>query len=250
MITVSEMQLNGLPVLEVVDAKMATAKLPLIIFYHGWTNCKEVVLTQGYELAKNGYRVVLPDALYHGLRAKGKAADHVLDFWKIVLNSVAELPRLLGFYQKLDLIKEQKIGVGGFSMGGITTCMLMTAYPQLNCGVVLSGTPQPVNFAKQLLHGLPMDETLSPDFIEKQLEDLARFDLSLHPESIAGRALHFSHGDADQLVPCEFTQGFYSTNAKRSFARQLSLNVITGGQHKLSYAVTQEMVQHFNDQFK
>lgn len=56
MIEIITKKIEGLPVLEVVAKKYRTQKLPLIVFYHGWTGCKERVLTEGYELAKRGFR--------------------------------------------------------------------------------------------------------------------------------------------------------------------------------------------------
>lgn len=250
MITVSEKQPNGLPVLEVIDENLMNDKLPLIIFYHGWTNCKEVVLTQGYELAKKGYRVLLPEALYHGVRAEGEVREHVLSFWEIIFKSVTEFPQLVDFYQKKDLIKDDQIGVGGFSMGGITTCMLMAAYPQITGGVVISGTPHPVEFAQTLLQALPADDRLTPEFIDQQLSGVAAYDLTLHPEKLAGRPLHFWHGDADDQVPCEMTQEFCAAAPKQVETQKVSLHLSAGAQHKLSYAVTEEMVQNFQQYLK
>lgn len=170
MISVSEKQVASLPVLEVVDAVSTSEKLPLIVFYHGWTNCKEVVLTQGYELAKRGFRVILPEALYHGVRAEGKVTDHFLSFWEVPLKSVQEFTQLINYYREHDLILNDQIGVGGFSMGGITTCMLMAANDEIKAGVVLSGTPHPVEFCQQILSALPSDVEISPAYKKNQLK--------------------------------------------------------------------------------
>lgn len=245
MITVNEKMVSGLPVLEVVDADLIQKKLPLVVFYHGWTNCKEVVLTQGYELAKQGFRVVLPEALFHGVRAEGKVTDHFVSFWKIPLHSISEFPIIVQHYRTKNLILGDKIGVGGFSMGGITTCMLMAVNSEVKAGVVLSGTPSPVKFCQQLLSLLPDDVTLSKEFVDAQLNELTGYDLSMHPEKILNRPLHFWHGSADEKVPCDLTEQFVELTKDDPQAQNVTMHISDGAQHKLSYAVTQEMVQRF-----
>ncbi|WEV55904.1 alpha/beta fold hydrolase [Ligilactobacillus acidipiscis] len=245
MISVSEKQVASLPVLEVVDAVSTNEKLPLIVFYHGWTNCKEVVLTQGYELAKRGFRVILPEALYHGVRAEGKVTDHFLSFWEVPLKSVQEFTQLINYYREHDLILNDQIGVGGFSMGGITTCMLMAANDEIKAGVVLSGTPHPVEFCQQILSALPSDVEISPAYKKNQLKLLTKYDLSLHPEKIMQRPLHFWHGDADEKVPCDLTENFGKSVKDIPAAQNVSIHISHGAKHKLSYDVTQEMVQKF-----
>ena len=60
MISIITKEINDLPILEICDSEKLGEELPLVFFYHGWTGCKERVLTQGYEIAKKGFRVILP----------------------------------------------------------------------------------------------------------------------------------------------------------------------------------------------
>ena len=113
MISIITKEINDLPILEICDSEKLGEELPLVFFYHGWTGCKERVLTQGYEIAKKGFRVILPDALYHGDRQEGDVKGHVLEFWKIVLNSVKEFPTLVDYYRENVGIKDGFVGVSG-----------------------------------------------------------------------------------------------------------------------------------------
>lgn len=61
-LAVRKRKIGNIPVLEVVPEEMIYEPLPLIIYYHGWQTSKELVLTQGRKLAREGFRVVLPDA--------------------------------------------------------------------------------------------------------------------------------------------------------------------------------------------
>ncbi|GBG95088.1 hypothetical protein LFYK43_15470 [Ligilactobacillus salitolerans] len=247
MINVCEKQVAGLPVLEVVDAKLMHEKLPLVLFYHGWTNRKESFLMQGYELAKLGMRVVLPEALYHGVRADGPVEDHAVSFWQITINSVQEFPKIVDHYRKQDLLLNEQVGVGGFSMGGITTCMLMAQYPEINAGVVVSGTPSPVEFAKIILNNLPAGMEVSDEEIQTTLTALADYDLSLHPQKIGQRPLHFWHGNADPTVPCNLTQDFYENIKNQPSALHVSAHFSEGAVHKMSDTVTDEMIEKIKE---
>ncbi len=61
-------KVNNIPLLEVVLTELRAEKIPIIIYYHGWQTSKELVLTQGRKFAKQGFRVLLPDAMNHGER--------------------------------------------------------------------------------------------------------------------------------------------------------------------------------------
>ena len=122
------------PVLELNDSNLRDEALPLAFFYHGWEGCKEKVLTQGYEIAKRGFRVVIPDAQYHGERmVGGPAKTHFLEFWQIIADSVAEFPKIVDYYEETTGIKDDFVGVSGLSMGGFLRldffCGLLDGFP-------------------------------------------------------------------------------------------------------------------------
>ena len=249
MITVMSKEINTLPVLELTPARCENEALPLIIFYHGWTGCKEQVLTQGYELAKCGFRVILPDALYHGQRQCGEVTTHQLEFWQIVINSVKELPQIVTYYQNKHLVAEQKIGVAGLSMGGITTCALLATYEWLSAAVCLEGSPCPIKFAKLLIENIPGIDQLPAAFIDEQLANLQAIDLSCAPEKLANRPLHFWHGTADEMVPYQPTKDFYDQIKQTSFGQKVTFTTTKGATHKVSYATTLEMAEKFKQYF-
>ena len=58
--------------LEICDSEKLGEELPLVFFYHGWTGCKERVLTQGYEIAKKGFRVILPRCFISWRSSRGR----------------------------------------------------------------------------------------------------------------------------------------------------------------------------------
>lgn len=250
MITVTEKTVKQIPVLELIDAGLANEVLPLVFFYHGWMGCKEKVLTQGYELARQGFRVVMPDALYHGQRqVAGPAEEHQLEFWQIIANSVKEFPILTKAYEKSVDIYQHQIGVSGLSMGGITTCALLRVYPQITAAVCLMGSPCPVKFARKLLTKIPGMQDVDPAYVEQQLSQLAVIDLSQEPQKIASRPVHFWHGSADPMVPYQPTKDFYERIKDHSYAQNVTFTTTQGAGHKVSYPTTLEMAQKFHEYF-
>ncbi|MFT8668871.1 MAG: alpha/beta fold hydrolase [Liquorilactobacillus hordei] len=250
MMIVETKSIENIPVLEVVLADRKEDSLPLVIFYHGWTGCKERVLTQGYEIAKKGFRVILPDALYHGDReVGGPAEDHQIQFWQIIANSVKEFPGLVNFYKKEFGIKDNKIGVSGLSMGGITTCALLNIYSEITAAVCLMGSPRPVEFARILLGKIPGVQDVDPTYVEKELEQLSIIDLSMNPQKIAGRPVHFWHATGDRMVPYKPTKEFYDRIKDHSYAENVTFSTTQGGGHKVSQATTVEMANKFAEYF-
>lgn len=251
MISIITKEINDLPILEICDSEKLGEELPLVFFYHGWTGCKERVLTQGYEIAKKGFRVILPDALYHGDRQEGDVKGHVLEFWKIVLNSVKEFPTLVDYYRENVGIKDGFVGVSGLSMGGITTNALMTTHPWINAGVCLMGSPKPVKFAKKLVADAATQVKGMPDTeVDKQISALEPFDLSLNLEKLASRPLHFWHGTADKMVPYQDTVDFYRENIGKSYTENVTLTTTENAGHKVSQETTLEMANKFNQYYQ
>lgn len=246
MITVTEKTVATLPVLELIEADLKTSKVPLVFFYHGWTGCKEKVLTQGYELAKQGFRVVLPDAYYHGSRASEPASTHQLEFWHIIQHSVTEFPKLVAAYNQVGY---DKLGVSGLSMGGITTCALLATYPEIDAAVCLEGCPHPLAFAKQLVAAIPGANQLPAELLAQEYQQIASYDLALQPEKLAGRPLHFWHGTADEMVPYQLTADFHQAVSKKA-TEKVTMTTSQGVGHKVSYDTTLEMAAKFAQYFK
>ena len=66
MISIEERQFGAVSTLIVTPSGQEQILLPTVFVYHGWTHRKESELMLANFLAKAGFRVVLPDAKYHG----------------------------------------------------------------------------------------------------------------------------------------------------------------------------------------
>src|SRR5699024_10431306 len=115
-ICVFQKQINMIPSLFVVDSEITEEALPTLIYFHGFTSAKEHNLPFAYLLAKEGYRVILPDSKLHGERETNiSATEKQLSFWDIVLKNVTELKEIKQFLDQEGLLLNNRIGVAGTS---------------------------------------------------------------------------------------------------------------------------------------
>ncbi|MFS0688455.1 prolyl oligopeptidase family serine peptidase [Sporosarcina sp. 179-K 8C2 HS] len=212
---VKEENWSNIPLLHIVDETMENSKLPAVIFLHGFTSAKEHNLHYAYNIAKKGFRVLLPDAHLHGSREE--ELDEVqlsLRFWEIVLTSIEEMAIL---HKELKERGVQKIGMGGTSMGGITTLGCLTAYPWIDVAAVMMGAPGYVELAKAQMSQFERRGFKLPITDEERktlLDTLAIFDLTKQRHKLNNRPVFFWHGENDATVPFEPTFNFYKAAKK------------------------------------
>ncbi|KUP09062.1 esterase [Bacillus coahuilensis m2-6] len=212
MIGIERNKWGQVPFLEVVDFSLRNEAAPFVIFIHGFTSAKEHNLPYAYYLAEKGYRVLLPDTLYHGERQIGLSEIQLgFRFWEIVIQTIKELEIL-----KKSIMNEkrtERIGIAGTSMGGIVTLGALTQYSWIKAAVSLMGSPAPVEFAEKQVEWVKENDSLPLDDkdVSDLLSTLRTFDLSLQPELLNNRPLMLWHGKKDQVVPFQPTYNFYAT---------------------------------------
>ncbi len=111
-----------------------------IIFYHGWTSCKELQRLRGRIFASYGYRVLLPDAIHHGQR--GVLDDYEAEeaypvFWETIFQNVEESRMLFQYIRSLDT---KPIGIVGHSMGGITAMGIAASGLDIQAAAAFNGS--------------------------------------------------------------------------------------------------------------
>jgi hypothetical protein len=217
MIGIFEQQLNEIPVLHVVEAAKEKEALPTVIYFHGFTSAKEHNLTLAYLLANKGHRVILPDSQYHGMREMDVSTEKKqVSFWNIVMNNVIELEGMKKELDNKELILDDRIGIAGTSMGGITTSAALAQYPWVKTAAILMGSPKITTYAKTLVGSFRKTGNLpiTDEMIEELYEQLQHYDLSLKPEKLERRPLLFWHGENDAVVPFDHSFTFYEDAAK------------------------------------
>jgi len=213
-LSIEEHILGTIPLLEVVAADQKNEKLPLIIYYHGWQSSKELTLTQGRYLAREGFRVILPDAFNHGDRKQPMTDIPSLTFWQSIHTNIFEFGYIVDALQKRG-VADDRIGVGGISMGGMTTTGLLTHHPEINAAACVMGSPKLVAYRDRIFdHANQMDRFFPHDY-KTLLNWVPEYDLSLQPEKIDGRPLLFWHGQQDVVVPYTHVVEFIDENKEK-----------------------------------
>jgi len=213
MIIVSKERIAGVQTLQVVDHQELNKPLPLLIFWHGFTGVKEHSLHHAYLLAEEGYRVILPEALYHGGRDKGVPSyQRDLYFWEIVVQSIHETASIVSELSKKSLIYNKDISMAGVSMGAIITLGALTQFDWLKTAGSFMGTPAYEIFAHRQVKQMKQSSETFP-FTEQELADkiglISQYDLSKQADAARGRQLFFWHGEKDEVVPIDETRRFY-----------------------------------------
>jgi fermentation-respiration switch protein FrsA (DUF1100 family) len=207
--------INNIPLLHVVKEEGQHDLLPLIFFIHGFTSAKEHNLHYAYLLAEKGFRVILPETLYHGEREQGLSGQDLYpQFWKVVLTTIHEVNSLKEYYVQAGLADQERIGVVGTSMGGFVTLGALTQFPWIKTAVSLMGMPAYEQFSLWQLEQLKSQGMILPfsqEQIAEQLAILKDYDLSLHPEKLENRPLLFWHGKKDLSVPYPLAYQFFES---------------------------------------
>ncbi|SET14793.1 hypothetical protein SAMN05216389_10647 [Oceanobacillus limi] len=196
----------------VVDAAKKDEPLPVVTYFHGFTSAKEHNLPIAYLLAEKGYRVILPDSKLHGDREEDISSLKLhVSFWDIVMQNVKEFNDIKNYLDDHNLILDERIGVAGTSMGGITTSAVLTKYPWIKTAAILMGSPKITTYAKALVSSYKKagDLPITDEEIELIYNQLEELDLSLQPEKLEQRPLLFWHGDQDPTVPFDHSHSFY-----------------------------------------
>ncbi|CAM3099966.1 prolyl oligopeptidase family serine peptidase [Filibacter tadaridae] len=215
---INEETWGEIPVLHIVQEEWMNHDVPVVIFLHGFMSAKEHNLHYAYNLAKNGIRVILPDAHLHG--ARSEKLDEVqlsLRFWEVVLTSIEDVSFLREELLKRGFLSTAKLGVGGTSMGGITALSCLTVYEWIDAASIMMGTPGPVQLAKAQMAQFERQGFTLPVTDEERralLDTISIFDMTKHADAMNRRPIFFWHGKKDSTVPFEPTYHFYEAMKK------------------------------------
>lgn len=149
---------------------------PVVIVLHGTNGRKEAHEALLYELASRGYLAVAPDARYHGEFATRPYESVVIDAWRSkrghpwLYETVTDTIRVLDYLETRPDVDARRIGMIGFSMGGMNTWLTAAADPRVAVAVPCIGV---TSFGYQYRTGdfLPRVNTL------RRFHDAVRIDL-------------------------------------------------------------------------
>ena len=210
MVKIEHKMIETIPSLIVTEGE-PSAK-PVIVYFHGYTSSKEQNLSQAYYLAREGFTVLLPDSLHHGERTTETDFNKIqFDFWKIVAENVSDLHTIYEWVKREGIMKENRFGLAGTSMGGISTAAALTQYPWIQAAGIMMGSAKAQEMANYLIEEIKQQGVKLPfseDEIQQQLDSLQPLDLSQHLEQLNGRPLFVWHGSEDKVVPFNHSASF------------------------------------------
>ena len=248
---IEEQRWAEIPVLYVAEESMDT-NTPLVFFLHGHMSAKEHNLHYAFQLVKNGVRVVLPDAIYHGERTTNLSeTEYNLKFWDIVFQSIKELHILYTFANEQGILNTNKVGVMGSSMGGITTSAALTKYDWIQSAAICMGVTSVSKLAEHQLQtikisGQPL--VLSDEQKAQATAYLQALDLEKYPEIFTTTPIIFWHGEQDHLVPMKFSYPYFEQNLTKTKAEYVKEEKAS---HKVSrngvLKVTKFVAQHLSE---
>ena len=186
--------------------------------------------------------MILPDADNHGERLRPVSPIVSQTFWSSIYSNLFEFEYLLDYFRKLNLVTD-KIGVGGVSMGGMTTCALLTQHPEITAAACVMGTPSPVKYRDYMLRRGGQEGVKLPRDFVSLLSWVEDYDLSRHPETLEKRPLYFWHGRQDEKIPFEEVAAFVAKHPEQrlTFTEE-------DAQHLVQVATMEEVADFFAQQ--
>ena len=250
-ITLRKRMIEHIPVLELSPEDKVNEALPLVVYYHGWQTKKELALTAGKKIALNNIRVIIPDSMYHGERKVNNPTKiPSFRFWSTIQHNLSEFSIIKDFYNDRQLIKDDLLGVAGFSMGGMTTAGILTHFPEVKAAAILMGAPNYQDFINRVTSYMKQSNIYDVPVLEDLLAWTKHFDLNLMPEKIASRPLYFWHGTEDAKLPYTVTHQFYLDNVNTEYGKNMSFDTGVGEPHILTIDIMNRTGDFFKKSFK
>lgn len=251
MIEMYEEDVSGIQIIHAVPSGKYNHMLPTIFFYHGFLSSKEIYSYFAYTLAKAGFRVVLPDAQLHGARADGNETHRLANFWHILQNNVEELALLKDVFTRRGLADEKRLGVGGVSMGGMTTMASLVRFPWIKVAANLMGSGYFSTLSERLFPAFDVDgsfqrQSFQRQNFEREISPLLSCDILGKTACLAGRPLFVWHGEQDEVVP--FNESVQLAQEAEKYGNHQNLTFFSEPQatHKVTVKALAETTTFFS----
>lgn len=245
MIEISTETFAGIECLHATPAGKQQTPLPTILFWHGFTSSKEVYAYFAVELAKAGFRVVLPDADMHGSRYNGDAELRLTRFWDILKSNIDEVKPLEVALQ--HLIAEGRFAVAGASMGGMTALGAMARYNHITSVACMMGSGYFISLSQTLFPPLVATTPEHKKELAEKLAPLAEYDVSQQLEKLADRPLLIWHGEADEVVPAAESARLEKALREATLDAQLTYITEKGIGHRITPPALSAIAAFFKD---
>lgn len=195
---IKEVMIGKVPAV-IIEPKEETNKT--LVFYHGWGSDNESQIFRGNIFAAYGYRVVLPEARYHGERNVEKIdhEDQAVEgkyILKVIMHNIEEAPSIFNYIE--ENYPGNEVAVGGHSMGAITAGGLYAFKKDLKMAFVFNG----INNWEELVRGV--NELKNKDNIDEREFRINEFFLDMNPmdspEAFKDRPIVLFNGRNDDII--------------------------------------------------
>lgn len=201
MIEIETRQLAGIPALHAFPTGKRDLSLPCIIFYHGFTSSSLVYSYFAVALAQAGFRVVMPDAPEHGARFNEDAQGRMYRFWQILQQNMQEFTALRAALVAENWLTDERLAIGGASMGAMTALGIMVRHPEVKCAASLMGSGYFTRLAHSLFPPVSVQTPKQQEDFDTIIAPLAEWDVTHQLNRLAERPLLLWHGQDDDVVP-------------------------------------------------
>ncbi len=135
-------------------------------------------------LAQAGLRVIMPDAPDHGSRFSGDAARRLNQFWQILLQSMQEFTTLRAAIAEENWLLDDRLAVGGASMGAMTALGITARHPTVRCTASMMGSGYFTSLARSLFPPLIPETTAQQNEFNNIVAPLAEWEATNHPNNL------------------------------------------------------------------
>jgi uncharacterized protein len=202
-----------------------------LIIYHGWGGSAAGYHDAAVQIAKKGYRVIVPEIIYHDTREPlhhhfdQKTTQHY--FWKTIFQTINEFDE---FVTELGIPKEY-IVIAGSSMGGFIATGIFAREHKLSGLANINGSGSFLLSEKLFREADGRGEI--PERLAKELIDYDPVKRTNCPSPVL-----LIHGDRDEFVSIEGQKDYYRHLTEIEEQSNVKFNI----HHGVNHVFTDEMV--------
>ncbi|HAU5636898.1 esterase [Citrobacter amalonaticus] len=234
MIEIETCQLAEHHLLHAFPSGQRSTPLPCIVFYHGFASSSLVYSYFAVALAQAGFRVIMPDAAGHGARFNGDEQARMGRFWQILQQSMQEFTALRAALRAENWLLEERLAVGGASMGAMTALGIMTQHPEVKCVASLMGSGYFTRLARTLFPPCTLDTPARQEKFTHIIAPLAKWDVSQQLARLADRPLLLWHGQDDDVVPAAESVRLQQAMIQAGLDHNLTCQWQAGVRHRIT----------------
>lgn len=205
------------------DRLVPGVKYPAVVLCHGGYRGVEFQ-TKGWarELAREGFVVVLPQFRGQG-GSKGR--------FEFAAGEVDDAEAALGYVEGMPYVEKDRVGLVGYSIGGLVALRLAERRPELKALVLISAISDPVAFFEAIWAGKPPDARRPAGW---KKDALARSPLG--GISTINASVLILHGESDGTVDPGQSRRLYQL--LKSAGKQAELRLYPGINHEIMWYST------------